>query len=347
MNYSSKTAPILVTGATGYLASHIIKLLLEQGHHVRGTVRSLKNKDKYQFLYDLVPEKKENLEFAEADLLDTEKWNAAVSGVERILHVASPFPIETPRDENELIKPAVEGTLNVLNAALRNNVKKVVITSSLAAILYGNEGKVVGPQDWSNEASCSAYSKSKLRAEKAAWDFWEKNKEKIDIATVNPGFILGPVLTASNGSSEQLVRDFLSGAVPGVPKINLCVADVRDVADCHIKALFASNSSGKRYLCSGGSLWMSDITAILKEEFKQYGYKVPTFTIGKCLMTIAGIFDKRVRDAVYEVGHERKADSSLSVEELGVKYRPFKETVVEMGYSLIKVGSVVDKINKK
>jgi nucleoside-diphosphate-sugar epimerase len=344
---SSKTSPILVTGATGYVASHIIKQLLEQGHYVRGTVRSLKNKEKYQFLYDLVPEKSQNLEFAEADLLDTEKWNTAVQGVERILHVASPFPTASPRDENELIKPAVEGTLNVLNAALQNNVKRVVITSSLAALLYGNEGKTVKPQDWSNEASCSAYSKSKLRAEKAAWDFYEKNKEKIEIATVNPGFILGPVFTASTGSSEQLVKDFISGAFPVVPKINLCVADVRDVADCHIKALFAPNSAGKRYLCSAGSLWMSDMTAILKEEFKQYGYKIPTMEVGKCLMTIAGIFDKRVRDNVYEVGHERKADSSLSVEELGVKYRPLKETLVEMGYSLIKIGSVVDKINKK
>jgi len=139
---------------------------------------------------------------------------------------------------------------------------------------------------------------------------------------VNPGFILGPVLVASNGSSEQLLKEFLSGKAPGVPKINLCVVDVRDVAECHLKVLASSNSNGKRYICSAESLWMSDMTGILRK-------------------------DKRVRDLLDEVNHERKADNRKSIEELGLQYRSPKESIIDMGYSSIKFGAVPDKINQK
>jgi dihydroflavonol-4-reductase len=156
------TAPILVTGASGYLASHLIKLLLEKGYKVRGTVRSLANKAKYQFLYDLVPEKNDNLELAEANLSEKACWLTAVKGYEYVLHVASPVPPYVPKDEMELIGPAVAGAENVLEAALAKNIKKVVMTSSCQAIYFGNEGKTVTEEDWSVEEKCPAYPKSKL-----------------------------------------------------------------------------------------------------------------------------------------------------------------------------------------
>jgi len=143
--------PLLVTGATGYLASHIIKLLLQQGYKVRGTVRSLANKDKYQFLYDLIPEKKQNLELAEADLTDKASWGKAVEGIEYIFHVASPIPPYIPKDEMEIIRPAIDGTLNVLEAAVQKGAKKVVVTSSCLAIFVGNAGRVLTEDDWSKE----------------------------------------------------------------------------------------------------------------------------------------------------------------------------------------------------
>lgn len=173
------TAPILVTGASGYLASHLIKLLLENGYKVRGTIRSLASKAKYQFLYNLVAEKNGNLELLEANLSEKACWSTAVEGCEYVFHVASPVPPYVPKDEMELIGPAIAGAENVLEAALAKNVKKVVMTSSCQAIYFGNEGKTVTEEDWSVEEKCPAYPKSKLKAEKAAWKFYEEYKDKL------------------------------------------------------------------------------------------------------------------------------------------------------------------------
>jgi len=342
-----KTSPILVTGATGYVASNIIKLLLERDYKVRGTVRSLANKKKYDFLYKLAPEKNDNLEFVEADLLDSKKWPAAVDGVEYVLHVASPFPSSQPKDENDLIRPAVEGTLNVLRASVEKGVKKVVVTSSVAAIYYGHKGRTLTEDDWSIEEKCTPYSKSKLRAERAAWDFWRKNIGKFEMTTVNPGLIVGPVHAVSGGTSEQIVADFMTGNVPGIPKINFCMVDVRDVAECHLKALFSPNSNGKRYICSAESLWMKDLAQTLRGEFEKHGYKIPSMTVGKFLLSLAGIFDKRTADVLPEVGIERSVNNRLSVEELGMTYIKPQQSLIDMGYSLIKIGAVPDKIKKE
>ena len=339
--------PILVTGATGFVASHVIRLLLEKGYKVRGTVRSLANKDKNAFLYNLVPEKNENLELVEADLLKTATWPAAVAGVDYVMHVASPFPSSTPKDENELIRPAVDGTTNVLQAAIDSGVKKVVLTSSIAAVMFGNEGKVTGPDDWSVEEKCTAYPKSKTKAERAAWDLWKKSEGKIELATVNPGFILGPVYTSGGGTSEEIIRDFLKGKVPFVPKVMTALVDVRDVAECHLKAMINPNSNGKRYICVSDSLWFLQMAGILREEFGKYGYSLPKSAAGNWLIKFGGIFDKRLKSIVPELGVERRMDVSLSKDELGLIYRSPKETLVDMGNSLIKLGIVPDKISKK
>lgn len=340
----SKASPILVTGATGYVASNIIKILLERDYKVRGTVRSLAKKEKYEFLTKLVPEKSHNLEFAEADLMDTKKWLAACEGVEYVLHVASPFPASSPKDENEIIKPAVDGTLNVLKACVEKGVKKVIVTSSVAAIYYGHKGRTLTEDDWSIEEQCSPYPKSKLRAERAAWDFWRQNIGKFEMATVNPGLIVGPVHAANGGTSEQVVADFLLGKFSGIPRVQFCMVDVRDVAECHIKALFSPISNGKRYVCSAESMWMKEIGAALRGEFEKYGYKIPSMTVGKFLMSIAGIFDKRISFIIPEVGIVRDVSNKLSVEELGMTYIKPQQSLIDMGYSLIKLGAVPDKV---
>lgn len=338
--------PILVSGATGFIASHVIKLLLENGYKVRGTVRSLSNKSKNEFLYNLAPEKNANLELVEADLLKPASWSAAAEGVDYIMHVASPFPNEVPKDEMELIRPAVEGTLNVLQAAVEKGVKKVVLTSSIAAVMYGHEGKIAGPEDWSVEEKCEPYPKSKTRAEKAAWDFQKKHEGKFELVTVNPGFVLGPLFVSGGGTSEEVVADFLRGKVPAIPRVMLSVVDVREVAECHLKALKDPNSNGKRYICNAESLWMKPFADILREEFGQYGYKIPKMELGKFALTIGSIFMKRIRFILKEVNIERRMDSSLCVKELGITYRPLKQTLADMGYSMIKLGIVPDKVNK-
>ena len=343
----SNTRPILVTGATGFVASHIIKQLLEQGYKVRGTVRSLANKEKYKFLYELVPEKKDNIQFVEASLLAPETWIEALEGIDYVMHVASPFPSTNPKDENEVIRPAVEGTLNVLKAAVEKGAKKVVITSSVASILAGNESKVSGPDDWSDETKCIPYQKSKLRAEKAAWDFWSHNKDKIDVVVVNPGLILGPIYTVNGGTCEILISEMMTGKLPATPEVNFPVADVREVAECHIKAMFTPNNAGKRYICAWGSLWVREMANLLRDEFSKYGYSVTKWNMGKWLMTFVGFFDKRISSIIPEAFAERKVDNQMSVKELGISYRDPRVTLTDMGYSLIKAGVVPNKVDDK
>jgi nucleoside-diphosphate-sugar epimerase len=343
----SKTSPILVTGATGYIASHVVKVLLENGYKVRGSVRSLAKKEKYDFLYKFVPEGTNSLEFVEADLLVPESWKSAVEGVEYVMHVASPFPNGNPKDENELIKPAVEGTLNILEAAVEKGVKKVILTSSVAAVMFGNSGRLCGPEDWSIEEKCSPYCKSKLRAEKAAWDFWRKHEGKFELATVNPSLTFGPILSHTDGTSEQIVIELLSGKVPALPNLNFPIVDVRDVAECHLQALLSPNSDGKRFICSKETLSFLEIAEILRKDFGKYGYKIPKSVIGKFILTIVGIFNKKARDAIPEINLMYEVNNELSIKELGLKYRTSQETLVEMGYSLIKAGAISDKITQK
>jgi len=181
--------------------------LLEQGHQVRGTVRSLANKDKYQFLYDLVPEKKDNLTFVEAELQNVDSWTKAVDGCTHILHVASPIPPYLPKDENEVIKPAVEGTLNVMNAALEKGVKKIIVTSSCLTLLFGNEGQLLSEEHWADPNKCpAAYPKSKILAEKAAWDLYEKNKDKLSLLLY---FLVWCLVQSSLSMEIQVKRSWL------------------------------------------------------------------------------------------------------------------------------------------
>jgi len=347
MESTVQSAPILVTGASGYVASHCVKQLLEAGYRVRGTVRSLKNPKKVDFLYKLVPEKKDNLELVEADLLLPETWVEATKGVEYVLHVASPFIMGNPR-EDLLIKPAVEGTLNVLEAALKNGVKKVVITSSVASVWYGNwDKKMVNEDDWSIESACGSYEKSKVRAERAAWDFWRKHVGKIEIATICPGLMVGPVFAMMGGASEEIVTDLMLNRVPGLPKLAFGLVDVRDVALAHIKAMESPTSNGQRYLLVGGTYWFIDIANVLREEFEKHGYKIPKTVFNRCLIKFAANFDKKIKSIVNVLGKEMRVDNSKSIKELGINYRDPKQALIDMGWSFINLGGIPDKRKKK
>ncbi len=242
---STTTDPILVTGANSYLGSFIIKLLLEKDFKVRGTVRSLANKSSYQFLYDMVPEKSNNLELIEAELANKEAWVSATKGIHYVFHVASPTPAEkVPQEDEYFTKPAVSGTLNVLEAALANGVKKVVITSSSATTAPSGKDKIYTEEGWADEEGQAPYPKSKIRAEKAAWEFYEKNKGKIEVAAVNPGFVFGPILNTKD-SSTTLLAMIMNGMLPGVFETIIPIVDVRDVAETHYQAMFNSCRSKK------------------------------------------------------------------------------------------------------
>jgi len=338
----SPNTPLLVTGATGYLASHVIKLLLEQGYKVRGTVRSLAKKDKYQFLYDLVPAKKDNLELVEADLVDRASWSKAVEGCEYIFHIASPIPPYVPTDENELIKPAVEGTVNVLEAAVEKKAKKVVVTSSCLTIFVGNGGRVLTEADWSKEEYMHGYPKSKLKAERAAWDFYEKNKSKIQMAVVNPALILGPMFTNHGNSSESLLNEILDEKFPGVLDVNLTLVDVRDAAQAHVEAMFNKGSNGKRYICYDATYSLEDIIKTAKEEFGKHGYNIKDqkITVEEAKASDSGM----AKMFAPLVGHNPQLSNERSKKEFGLKYHGLKDMVVDMGHSLIKTGAVTNKL---
>ncbi len=338
-------APVLVTGASGYIASHLIKLLLEKGFKVHGSVRSISNKAKYQFLYDLVPEKKDNLTLVEAELTNKESWLKAVEGCQYIFHVASPIPPSVPKDENDLIIPAVEGTLNVLEAALQKGAKKVVVTSSCLSITIGQPpGKLATEEDWSKEEFCPAYPKSKVRAEKAAWDFYEKNKDKIEVTTVLPSLVFGPIFTPHGNSSETMIAEIIRGNYPGIMDVGFAVVDVRDVALAHFNAMFKEGTSGKRYINAGCTASMEDVYKALKKDLDQYGYKINDKHVTAEEVVASG--NAVAQRMVPLIGKKMLVNNERSKQELGMNYLPFDQTVRDMAHSMIKQGVVENKLPK-
>lgn len=338
-----QTSPILVTGITGYIGSHIVKNLLEKGYKVRGTVRSIENKEKYEFLYNFT-DKRENLEIVEADLLNARSWDQAAQGCRYVIHSACPNPVNEPRNPDEVIRPAKEGTLNVLNAAVREGVKKSVITSSMMTMWLGNRDKVVSEDDWLNETELDVGSRAKILTERAVWDFWSKNKDKMEIAVINPGCVVGPILTNYKGSSVQTFLKLIMGKMPAVPNISMAAVDVRDVAEAHVQALFAKNNNGKRYLIAGRTLWLDKIASLLKGEFGPHGYSVVDRGLPSSYMKYALWFDSGVKKIMPFLDTDIKFNNMRSINELGMVYRNPERSIVEMCYSMIDHKVIPNKI---
>ncbi|XP_029204078.1 dihydroflavonol 4-reductase-like isoform X1 [Acropora millepora] len=339
---------VLVTGASGFLASHIVLQLLERGDYmVRGTVRSLKNDKKVAPLRNL---KLENgtyeLELVEADLTNKESWTEAVKDCTFVIHVASPFPAERPRDEMEVIRPAVEGTKNVLEACAKTKggVKRVVLTSSTAAICGGryDEGIVFSEKEWASEEASSPYGKSKLQAEKTAWELVENlpDDEKFELCTINPGFILGPILQGTLCTSMELHQRFLQREVPMVPNLCYPACDVRDVAGAHITAMTSPTAPGNRFMTVTDSLWIPEMAKILDEEFRPLGYNVPTRVAPNFVLRILGLFSGSVKMILPSLGCEQKFDNSKVKHHLQYKATELRTSIIDMAYSMIDRGFI-------
>eukprot|EP01017_Pseudomicrothorax_dubius_P050966 TRINITY_DN9734_c0_g1_i1.p1 TRINITY_DN9734_c0_g1~~TRINITY_DN9734_c0_g1_i1.p1 ORF type:complete len:347 (+),score=101.92 TRINITY_DN9734_c0_g1_i1:120-1160(+) len=339
---------VLVSGASGFVAGQVIQLLLSKDYLVRGTVRSTKDQKKLQPIYDILPEKRDNLELVEADLLNEASWMAACKDVDYVMHVASPFPLESPKDENELIRPAVLGTKAVLEAALANGVKKVVVTSSVAAIMDPKAPpKVFTEADWPVVDRIQPYEKSKYHAEKAVWAFYEEHKDKIQIAVVNPGFILGPPFCKSGFSSGDLIIQIMTKKLAVIPDIAFACVDVRQVAEAHYKAMILPSSNGKRHILSGGTHTVEELVGILRAEFEKYGYSFPSMKVGFCPMKLASLFDPKIKGILDYVGKRITLDNSRSVTELGIEYYKLDKTLIDMVYKLLELGLLEDKRKKK
>ena len=328
---TENTALVTVTGASGFIALHCVRELLREGYRVRGTVRSLDKEPAIRAALALDDEAEARLSFVAANLLEDDGWPAAVVGARYVLHVASPVPAAPTEHEEDLIRPAQDGTLRVLRAAQAAGVSRVVITSSIAAIVYnekGDRGEPLDESDWSDlNRPLGAYEKSKTLAERAAWEFIEglSGDSPMELAVMNPAYVLGPSLLGADNASNELIRKLLHRAVPGVPQLYLPIVDVRDVAIAHVAALKAPDAAGKRFILVGDECWYAE----LAQQIRAAGYQVPTRVLPNWLVRIFGRFDKSVALIVPRLGKHRNLSNEQARTWLDWRTRPLRDTIVE------------------
>ena len=350
---------VLVTGGSGFIGSHCILQLLAAGHQVRTTVRSLDRvPDVRAMLQEGGQDADHHLSFFIADLDSNTGWRAAAEGCDYILHVASPFPAKVPKHEDDLIVPAREGTLRVLRAARDAGVRRVVLTSSFAAVGYGHkEQDTPFDENWWTDptsADALAYVKSKTFAERAAWRFISSDGMQItgiradrsmlgavELAVVNPVAVFGPVLGPDYATSILLVQRMLDGAMPGCPNLVLGVVDVRDVADLHIRAMTHPAAAGERFLAVAGNfLPMVEIARILKTRLGKDARKVPARQLPNWVVRLAALRDPAVKQILPELGKKKNATSAKARFLLGWSPRPVEEAIVATAESLLRLGLV-------
>lgn len=335
---------VLVTGASGFIAQHTIVRLLEAGYRVRGTLRSLTKADAVRATIAAHTAPGDRLELVAADLMKDEGWQDAVQGCRFVLHIASPLPLRPPRDENELIVPARDGALRVLRAAVAEKVERVVLTSSVAAVVYGHPrdgSRTFDERDWTElTPEVGAYEKSKTIAERAAWDYLEglPADQRVELVALNPGLVLGPLLGAEFSTSGEVVRKLLSRELPGCPDVGWAVVDVRDVADAQLSAMTAAGAAGKRFILAIEHASMLDMAQVLKRRFPDR--KIPTRKVPGWLLRTVSLWDKTARLAVPELGKRQNVSSQRARDVLGWTSHSLDEMVTAMAESMITHGVV-------
>ncbi len=336
---------ILITGISGFIAKHCAVEMLRAGYRVRGTVRSLAKGDAVRATLAKHCDVSK-LEFVEADLLSDKGWDEAARGVYGVLHLASPFIIGAPKDPQELIRPAVEGTMRVLKAAIAAGASRFVQTSSIAAIMAGHGYTRTMPfteDDWTNlnGPDVSAYQKSKTLAERAARDYLAQTKADIHYASVNPGFVLGPLLDKEFGASATVIQMFMKGKYPGCPALSFPCVDVRDIGKMHRLALETNEPSGGRYVGVSESAWFVDMTRAIKAKLNAADTKkVPTKQLPNFVIKLIAIFDKSARSIVPELGRQVDMDNGRTRKALGMEFIPVSESAPAMAQSLVDAGLV-------
>jgi len=321
----------MVTGVTGFIGQHCGAELLRQGYEVIGTMRS---KEKAEAVREGIAKVApiDKLTFVEADLMSDEGWQEAMADCKYVLHVASPFIIADPEDENEMISPAVDGTLRVLSAAKAVGVERTVVTSSLIAIIAGKLSGHYGTDSWSDpDEEIGTYARSKTLAEKAAWEFAKTND--IDLVVINPGGVMGPTLTGRvEGESLTMISDIITGKYPLVPDICVGFIDVRDVAKLHVAAMTADGAVGKRFIASSDEpLHFKEVTGILKNA----GYKkASTRQAPKFLLKVMSLFDDQVKGLLPMVGERQTVANQETYEVLGWEPTPMKQSLIETAESI-------------
>jgi dihydroflavonol-4-reductase len=332
---------VLISGISGFIARHCAVEMLKAGYCVRGTVRSLSRGEGVRASLAKHADVS-RLEFAEADLESDAGWHEAVAGSTHVLHVASPFPATQPKDEQEVIRPAVQGTLRVLEAAAAGGVERFVQTSSMVAVMYGHPADRAAPfteADWTRveDPTVTPYAKSKTLAERAARDFMQQRKPAMHYSSVNPGLVLGPALDRDIGTSAEIIQMFLKGKYPGAPRMSVPVVDVRDVARMQRLAIETDAPSGGRYLGVADCQWLIEISRAIRERLGPAARKAPSRELPDWAVKLVAIFDPTARQAVPELGRELRVDNSLTRRMLGMDFIPAPEAAGAMARSLVEL----------
>jgi nucleoside-diphosphate-sugar epimerase len=333
---------VLVTGGSGFIGAHCIQQLLTAGHQVSTTVRDLKRVPEVLAMLKVGGVEPGNrLRFFAADLERDAGWDVAAAGCDYVLHVASPFPMTVPQHEDDLITPARAGALRVLRAARDASVRRVVLTSSFAAIGYGLKQQPVCFDEtfWTDlDGVVAPYPKSKTLAERAAWEFIAREGGALELSVVNPVGVFGPVLGPDYSTSILIVQRLLDGSMPGCPKVYFGLVDVRDVADLHIRAMIQPAAKGERFLAvSGNCLSILDIAKVLKERLGAAAKKVPTHELPNWIVRLAALRDPAIRQVVPELGKIKNASHAKASRILGWHPRSSEEAIVATAESLIQL----------
>ncbi|WP_349428887.1 NAD-dependent epimerase/dehydratase family protein [Microbacterium sp. LWS13-1.2] len=336
---------VLVTGGSGFIAGHVITHLLAQGHTVRSTIRSLRKENSVRtMLRDAGVTRDEALTFVEADLMDDAGWADAVAGMDHVIHLASPLHTGKVKDEEEVIAPARDGALRVLRAARDAGIKRVVLTSAFHAVGFGHGhiDHVFTEDDWSplNGPGVDVYGRSKILAEKAAWDFIAQPGMTMELTTILPVAVMGPVMGEDVSGANHIIHNSLSGAMPGYPNMFVPIVDVRDVAAAHVAAMTAAGAAGERFLVGTGepAIAMKEIGAILKAELGDKASKVPSRSIPDVVVRLTALFRDEFKSVAADLGYVKRVSNTKTVTVLGITPRPAREAIVTAGRSMIARG---------
>lgn len=342
---TSDSSPVLVTGASGFVAMHCIARLLADGKRVRGTVRDeARGEQVRQLLAKHVDVRRLSLVKAE---LDRETgWAEAVRGCSHVLHIASPVPRKPAKTAEEVIAPARDGALRVLKACSEAGARRVVMTSSTAAVIWGRNrdgSRVYDEKDWSElNEEVGPYERSKTLAERAAWEYVDglSSRSRLELTTILPGLVLGPVFGGSHSISGEVIRKLLAGELPGVPDLGFAAVDARDLADIHVTALTHPDAANQRFIAAIEHAPWLEMAKILAEHYGPRGLRVPTRKLPSFVLKLVAVFDKTTALAVPELGKRQDVSSEKARRILGWRSRDLKTMVIDMAESMIDLGVV-------
>ena len=328
---------VLVTGGSGFIAGWCIVLLLRQGWSVRATVRDPAREPALRRSIATQVDAGDRLSLHVADLTGDAGWDAAVAGCDHVLHIASPLGRDAPRERDALLGPARDGALRVLAAAVKAGVDRVVMTSAAATARRRGSTAVSNESIWADpdDPLLDPYRRSKILAERAAWDFIAEARSRTSLTTVLPGAVFGPILPGGDPASVWVVGNLLQGRPPRLLNLGLSVVDVRDLAAVHVAALTSPQAPGQRFLATGHFMWMPDIARVLRDGLGQAASKVPRKILPDAMVRVLALVMPQLRMFVHDLGQRRDADNGKARGELGFDPRPARETLLDCARSIL------------